>query len=60
MTMKKTQQPKTYEMQQKQFLRWKFIAIQSCLRKQETSQINNRTLYLKQLEKGEQKTPKVS
>ena len=27
---------------------------------QETSQINNLTLYLKQLDKGEQETPKVS
>ena len=38
----------------------KFIAIQSYLKKQETSQINNLTLYLKQLEKEEQKTPKDS
>ena len=35
----------------------KFIAIQSFLRKQKTSQINNLTLYLKQLEKEEQKQP---
>ena len=33
----------------------KFIAIQSYLKKQETSQINNRTLHLKQLGKEEQK-----
>ena len=62
MTMK-TRWPKTYGMQQKQF--WgKFIAIQSYLKKQETSQINNLTLHLKQLEKEEQqqqkKNPKVS
>ena len=38
----------------------KFIAIQSYLKKQESSQINNLTLYLKQLEKEEQKNPKVS
>ena len=38
----------------------KFIAIQSYLKKQETSRINNLTLHLKQLEKEEQKTPKVS
>ena len=38
-------------------LRGKFIAIQSYLKKQETSQINNETLQLKQLEKEEQKTP---
>ena len=44
----------------KTVLRGKFIAIQSYLKKQETSQINNLTLHLKQLEKGEQKNPKVS
>ena len=41
-------------------LRGKFRAIQSYLKKQETSQINNLTLHLKQLEKEEQKNPKVS
>ena len=41
-------------------LRGKFIAVQSYLKKQETSQINNLTLHLKQLEKEEQKNPKVS
>ena len=41
-------------------LRWKFIEIQSYLKKQETSQINNLTLHLKQLEKEEQKIPNVS
>ena len=45
----------------KAVLRGKFIAILSYLKKQETSQINNLTLYLKQLEKEEQKKPpKVS
>ena len=44
----------------KAVLRGKFIAIQSYLKKQETSQINNLTLCLKQLEKEEQKNPKVS
>ena len=44
----------------KTVLRGKFIAIQSCLKKQKTSQINNLTLHLKQLEKEEQKIPKVS
>ena len=44
----------------KAVLRGKFIAIQSSLKKQETSQINNLTLHLKQLEKEEQKNPKVS
>ena len=41
-------------------IRGKFTAIQSYLKKQETSQINNLTLHLKQLENEEQKTPKVS
>ena len=44
----------------KAVLRGKFIAIQSYLKKQETSQINNLTLHLKQLEKEEQKEPKLS
>ena len=38
----------------KAVLREKFIAIQSYLKKQETSHIKNLTLHLKQLEKGEQ------
>ena len=41
----------------KAVLRGKFIAVQSYLKKQETSQINNLTLHLKQLEEEEQKTP---
>ena len=44
----------------KAVLRGKFIAIQSYLKKQETSQINNLTLHLKQLEKEGKKDPKVS
>ena len=44
----------------KAVLRGKFIAIQAYLKKEETSQINNLTLHLKQLEKEEQKNPKVS
>ena len=44
----------------KAVLRGKFIAIQSYLKKQETSQINNLTLYLKQSEKEEQKTTKLA
>ena len=45
----------------KAVLEGKFIAIQSYLKKQETSQINNLTLHLKQLEKEEQKiTPKLA
>ena len=43
----------------KAVLRGKFIAIQSYLRKQEKSQINNLNLHLKQLEK-EQTKAKVS
>ena len=41
-------------------LRGKFIAIQSYLKKQETSQKNYLTLHVKQFEKEEQKTPKVA
>ena len=41
----------------KAVLRGKIIAIQSYLKKQETSQINNLTLHLKQLKKEEQKKP---
>ena len=44
----------------KAVLRGKFIGIQSYLKKQETSQINHLTLHLKQLEKEEQKNPKIS
>ena len=38
----------------------KFIAIQSYLKKQQTSQINNLNLHLKQLEKEEQNPPKLA
>ena len=44
----------------KAVLREKFIAIQAYLRKQEKSEINNLTLYLKELEEEEQTKPKVS
>ena len=44
----------------KEVLRGKFIVIQTYLRKQEKSQINNLTLHLKQLEKEEQTKLKVS
>ena len=44
----------------KAVLRGKFIAIQSYLKKQETPQINNLTLHLKQLEKEEQKTQELA
>ena len=54
-----TKHDKTYGMQQSS-LRGKFIAIQSYLKKQEKHRIDNLTLHLKQLEKEEQKTDKVS
>ena len=41
----------------KAVLRRNFIGIKSYLKKQETSQINNLNLHLKQLEKEEQKKP---
>ena len=44
----------------KAVVRGKFIAIQSYIKKQETSQINNLGLHLKQSEKEEQKNHKVS
>ena len=44
----------------KAVLRGKFIAIQSYLKKQEKYRIENLTLHLKQLEKEEQKTLKIS
>ena len=43
----------------KAVLRGKFIAIQSYLKKQEKHQTDNLTLQLKQLEKEDQKTPKI-
>ena len=43
----------------KAVLRGKFRAIQAYLKKQEKSLINNLTLYLKELDKGEQKNPKL-
>ena len=43
----------------KAVLREKFIAIQSYLKKQEKHWIDNLTLYLKQLGKEEQKTPRL-
>ena len=42
----------------KAVLRGKLIGIQSYLKKQETSQINNLTLQLKQLEKEEEEQQK--
>ena len=45
-------------MQQKQFLRGKFIATHSYLKKQEQSLIDNLTLQLKQLEKKNKQNEK--
>ena len=44
----------------KAVLRGRFIATNAYLKKQEKSQINNLTLYLKQLEKKGMKNPRVS
>ena len=44
----------------KSVLRRKFIAIQAYLKKKEKSQINNLTLYLKQLKKEELENPRFS
>ena len=44
----------------KAVLRGRFIALQSHLKKQEKSQINNLTLHLKQIEKKEMKNTRVS
>ena len=44
----------------KTVIRGKFIAIQSYLRNKEKDQIDNLTSHLSQLEKEEQKTPKIS
>ena len=44
----------------KAVLRGRFIAIQAYLNKQEKNQINSLTLHLKQLEKEEEKNPKIS
>ena len=44
----------------KAVLRGKFIAIQAFLKKEARSQIDNLTLHLNELEKEEQKRPKVS
>ena len=44
----------------KAVLRWKLIAIQAHLKKQEKAQINNLTINLKQQQKEGQRKPKVS
>ena len=59
MTMK-TRQLKNLWDAAKAVLRGKFIAIQSYLKKLEKHRIDNLTSHLKQLEKEEQKTTKIS
>ena len=44
----------------KAVLRGRFMAMQAYVKKQEKNQINNLTLYLKQLEKEEMKNPRAS
>ena len=44
----------------KAVLRGKFIAMQAYLKKQEKRKINNLTLHLKQLEKGDMENPRVN
>ena len=44
----------------KAVLRGRFIAIQAYLKKQEKSQVNNLTLHVKQLEKEEIMSPRLS
>ena len=44
----------------KTVLKGGYIAIQTCLKKQEKNQINNLVLHIKQLEKEEMKNPRVS
>ena len=44
----------------KAVLRGRLIAVKAYLKKQEKNQINNLTLHIKQLEKGEMKNPRVS
>ena len=51
---------KTQQHTVKSVLRGRFIALQAYLKKQEKSQINNLTLHLKQLEKEEMKSPRLS
>ena len=53
-----TQNLKVLREAAKAVLRGKFIAIQSCLKKQEKHQVDSLTLHLKQLEKEQKKTKK--
>ena len=45
---------------EKAVLRGRFIGIQSYLKKEEKHRIDNLSLHLKQLEKEDQKNPKIS
>ena len=54
-----THQPQIWDSV-KAVLRGRFVAILAYLKKQERNQINNLTLYLKQLEKEEMKNPRVN
>ena len=58
----KTRQPTTQNLWDsvKAVLRGRFIAIQGYHKKQEKNQLNDLTLYLKQLEKEEIKKPRFS
>ena len=56
----KREQPKTLWESVKAVLRERFIAMQAYLKKQEKTQINNLTLHLKQIEREEMKSPRVS
>ena len=44
----------------KAVLRGKFIAIQAYIKRIETSQINNQTLHLQELEEQQQRQPRAS
>ena len=52
-------EPKFYGMQAEVVLKGNYIAIQAYLTKQEKSQINNLTLYLKDHKKKNKQNPKL-
>ena len=55
----KTQWSKNWE-KTKEVIRGRYIVIQAFLQEQEKSQIHNLTLHLKELEKEQQRKPKIS
>ena len=57
---KSSSKREVYSFQQTKTSNKPKVQLQSYLRKQEQTQINNLTLHLKQLEKEEQTKPKVS